>query len=150
MRCAVVPTASDVDRLARTSEAVWTEFGARTLLWAEDAAWEGVRQRTREANLRVEDRPVTGRLYLISQVGKTFQQSNPDVRIVLDKGRYLVADLTSCELNRLAHHDEICWLVRPLPANVVMVKTRRLVDERRYRGCRRSSAQSRSRATRPI
>ena len=70
---------------------------------------------------------MSGRLYLISQVGKTFQQSNPDVRIVLDKGRYLVADLTSCELKRLVHHDEICWLVRPLPANVVVVKTRRLV-----------------------
>jgi Peptidase family M28/Repeat of unknown function (DUF346) len=126
VRCAVVPTASDVDRLARTSEAIWTEFGARTLLWAEDSAWDGVRQRTREANLRVEDRPVIGRLYLISQVGKTFQQNNPDIRIVLDKGRYLVADLTSCELKSLVHHDEICWLVRPLPANVVVVKTRSL------------------------
>ena len=91
---------------------------------AEESAWDGVVQRGHQANLQLEDRPIKGGLFLVLQVGKTFQQANPDVRIVLDKGRYLVADLTSCELKRLVHHDEICWQVRPLPANVAVVKAR--------------------------
>ena len=83
MKCAIISTTRDIAPLARTAGSAWTEFGHRTLIWLEESAWDGVVQRGHQANLQLEDRPIKGGLFLVSQVGKTFQQANPDVRTAL-------------------------------------------------------------------
>ena len=64
------------------------------------------------------------RLHLVSQIGRFFQEDHPDVRVLVDKGRYLVVDvdpdLATLDVGRHAS----CYSVRPLPADTVVFDQR--------------------------
>lgn len=69
-------------------------------------------------------REAEGQLYLIVQVGQAFEIDNPATRIVVHKGRYLIAELTFTELDRLAGQAELCWSVRPVPLDDILLDVR--------------------------
>src|SRR4029453_3407303 len=62
-------------------------------------------------------REAEGSLHLVIQVGNSFRMAHPEARVILDRGRHLIADLTPVEVNRFADPGEGCWTIRSLPRN---------------------------------
>jgi Peptidase family M28 len=56
-----------------------------------------------------------GRLHLVVQKGRLFQQEHPEVPVLLDKGRYLVVDLDPKKAKKWDCGDRPCYSIRPLP-----------------------------------
>lgn len=85
----------------------WTRVGDRVVVW-DPVPPTGA-----------GDRPGPGAepLYLVTQVGRTFQDAHPDVRPLLDHGRHLVVQ----GLDPSLIADDTCWRVEPLPADQVVV-----------------------------
>src|SRR5262245_41830753 len=68
------------------------------------------------AQLRTLDHETPrGRLHLVVQKGRLFQQAHPEVPVLLDKGRYLVVDLDPEEAKEWDCGDRPCFSIRPLP-----------------------------------
>ncbi|WP_138733367.1 M20/M25/M40 family metallo-hydrolase [Modestobacter excelsi] len=65
-----------------------------------------------------------GRLHLVTQIGRCFQQEHPDVPVVVDKGRYLVVDLDPEQAAALDGSPTGCFGVRPLPASEAVFEQR--------------------------
>jgi Zn-dependent M28 family amino/carboxypeptidase len=104
----------------RDQTAHWVRFGDQTLIWSASEEWAGLAERASD----VDPSPgseVRGQLYLVTQVGRSFQNSFPDAHIVLEKGRYLVVDLLPDQLDLLDDHGEVCFAVRPLPVDSIIV-----------------------------
>jgi Peptidase family M28/Repeat of unknown function (DUF346) len=100
----------------------WAQYGDQTVLWGDDAAWTRLAGRLPDAGLH-RATPARGRLYFVGQVGREFQRQYPDARVVVAKGRYLAVDLTDAEVAEVRVHADICWTVRLLPENTVIVDT---------------------------
>ncbi|MCZ6666573.1 MAG: M20/M25/M40 family metallo-hydrolase, partial [Gammaproteobacteria bacterium] len=49
-----------------------------------------------------------------------FQQAHPDVRVLLDRGRYLAVQLSGDEARKIGTHLEPCFVIRPLRENTVI------------------------------
>jgi hypothetical protein len=64
------------------------------------------------------------RLHLVTQIGRLFQQEHPDVRLIVDKGRYLVVDLEPGAGELIDPPQAGCYAVRPLPADGVVFEQR--------------------------
>jgi hypothetical protein len=64
------------------------------------------------------------RLHLVVQHGRLFQQHQPEVKVLLDKGRFLVVDLDPAVAREVALGQETCFGIQPLPRNAVVVETR--------------------------
>jgi Peptidase family M28/Repeat of unknown function (DUF346) len=100
----------------------WAQYGDQTVLWGDDAAWTRLAGRLPDAGLHRAP-PARGWLYFVGQVGREFQRQYPDARVVVAKGRYLAVDLTDAEVAEVRAHADICWTVRLLPENAVIVDT---------------------------
>ena len=101
----------------------WSKIGNRSILWTNEnnRIFESNIKRM-GANIDTDSfRRSKGQLYLVIQVGSSFQQNYPNVPIVLEKGRYLVVDVTSEQLKSMNKNDENCWMLRPLPPNQVIL-----------------------------
>ncbi|HEX6255807.1 MAG TPA: M28 family metallopeptidase [Euzebyales bacterium] len=99
----------------------WTRFDDQTIVWGADLR-SAAREASRGADGRSEDVAPSEaeQLALVVQVGRAFQDANPDVPVVLDKGRYLVIDV-----GRTAPAtDDTCWTVRPLVPDTVVLARR--------------------------
>jgi hypothetical protein len=58
------------------------------------------------------------RLHLVTQLGRLFQEDHPDIRVLVDKGRYLVVDVDPERSLAGAHAS--CYAARPLPVDTVV------------------------------
>jgi hypothetical protein len=106
---------------AETRGGHWARLGGRTVVWTADTDWSAAEGRGRGGLVAAaESQEADGRLYLVVQVGRAFQQAHPSARVVLDKGRHLVVDLRADELAGVGT-SELCWMVRPLPVDRVVV-----------------------------
>lgn len=63
-------------------------------------------------------------LSLVIQTARLFQEDHPDVRVVVDKGRYLVANLDPGDHLVIAGPHASCYTVRPLPPDTVVFDQR--------------------------
>jgi len=63
-------------------------------------------------------------LHLVIQTARLFQEDHPDARILVDKGRYLVADLGPADHSLSAGPHASCYTVRPLPDDAVVFDQR--------------------------
>ena len=102
VKYSLVPNA---DMSTRATPSFWTSIGDTTIEWSEQEDAPGLRDAAQ------------GRLHLVIQVGDTFRISHPDARVVLERGRHLIVDMTSCEVKRFTDPDECCWTIRSLPRN---------------------------------
>lgn len=59
------------------------------------------------------------------QHGRLFQQHQPEVKVLLDKGRFLVVDLEPQVAREVALGNETCFGIQSLPRNAVVFETRR-------------------------
>ncbi len=64
-------------------------------------------------------------LYLVVQTGRTFQHFNPDVAVVLDRGRHLVVQLEEARAERLRLEGQCGYTVEPLPIGSTVVEPRK-------------------------
>lgn len=127
---AIVPASSDLaDVVVRRAEATtvtWTRLGDTLVLRGPAPNLEGILDdsggsaRTRRPLVPGQD------LYLVTQLGRLFQQDHPDVPVLVDKGRFLVVgpDLAGRHPGEGGHAD--CYAVRPLPADTVVFAERDL------------------------
>lgn len=67
-------------------------------------------------------------LKLVTQNGRLFQEEHPDVPILLDSGRYLIA---SGDFSQPGSRYEPCYSVRPVPWNTVVLELRAQPSARR-------------------
>jgi hypothetical protein len=103
----------------------WTRLADSTVVWTVSEEWGVFAEKAGRIGLRIDPaagRGLDGQLYLVVQVGWSFQNAYPEARTVVDKGRYLVVELLAEETHRLAEHDEVCWAVRPLPVDRVALE----------------------------
>jgi hypothetical protein len=101
----------------------WSKIGNSSILWTnEDTRIFQSNIKTMGANVNTDSfRRSKGQLYLVIQVGSSFQRNYPNIPVVLEKGRYLVVDVTSEQLMSMDKNDENCWILRPLPPNQVIL-----------------------------
>ncbi|MBE9563608.1 MAG: Zn-dependent exopeptidase M28 [Proteobacteria bacterium] len=64
-----------------------------------------------------------GDMHLVVQKGRTFQIENPNVRILLDKGRYLVVELHKSTARKLGNRKDPCFHIEPLRENSTAYET---------------------------
>ena len=79
--------------LAHSPGASWAQFGDKVLLYADDTAWEEIAQRTERSALRLQEYPAPvnrDHLHIVVQNGRLFQQEQPDVPVIVDRGRVTV------------------------------------------------------------
>ena len=105
-----------VSRLAATGKVKWTRLGD-VLVVRTPAGNEGAESARR---LFVPER----RLHLVTQIARLFQEDHPDVRVVVDKGRYLVVDVDPDTATLADGPHASCYAVRPLPADTVVFDQR--------------------------
>lgn len=119
---------SAIGDLTASPDTIWARFGNEVLVAASDPQWaRATRARhTRAPELRVMDTDVEiDRLHLVVQHGRLFQQHQPEVQVLLDKGRFLVVDLDPAVAREVALGNETCFGIQPLPRNAVVFDTRR-------------------------
>lgn len=112
------------EKSARDFGAHWARLGDKTVVWTASEEWAGFTSKTAQAGTsldQAESRELEGQLYLVIQTGGAFQDAHPEVRVVVDKGRYLVADLLPEEASRLAESKNDWWTVRPLEIDSVIM-----------------------------
>ena len=105
----------------------WAQFGDDVLLYADGAGSERLptaevrgarRLRQQSLSLKAEH------LYVVVQNGRMFQQENPRVHVLLDKGRYLLVKLDPRRARQLKDASPTCYGVFPLRKNQVVFDVR--------------------------
>lgn len=92
----------------------WVRFGDETLFYSADEAdppFRGARALTHEVTVTRKQ------LYVVVQNGRLFQQHNPRVPVIHDRGRYLLVKLDPRRARQLHGQHETCYEVLPLADN---------------------------------
>ena len=102
---------------------LWSRIGIHTILWTneDNSSFQSDLKKIGVEIDRNSARSSKGQLYLVTQVGSSFQRDYPDVPVVVEKGRYLVVDLSFEQLASMDKNDENCWMLRPLMPNQVIL-----------------------------
>ncbi len=100
----------------------WAQFGEETLLLEEEpedskpvaTSSRGVRMPRRQAQVTKDQ------MYVVVQNGRLFQQHNPDVPVLHDRGRFLLVKLDPRKARELTDKHETCYGLVPLEENQVV------------------------------
>lgn len=109
---------------ARSFGAHWARLGNQTVVWTASEEWNAFTNKARQAGINLDQQEgaeLEGQPYLVIQTGRSFLDTYPDVRIVIDKGRYLVVDLLPEEVRRFSESKDDWWTMRPLPMDSVIM-----------------------------
>jgi len=106
-----------VGKSVRNFGAHWARLGDKTIVWTISEELDAFTSKARQAGIsldQAESCELEGQLYLVIQTGRAFQDTYPEAKIVVEKGRYLVADLLPEKVRSLAESKDEWWTVRPL------------------------------------
>jgi hypothetical protein len=115
---------SRAEKSARNLGAHWARLGDKTVLWTDSKEWDAFADKARKVGMsfdQAEGCELVGQLYFVIQTGRSFQDTHPKARIVIEKGRYLVADLSPEEAHLFAESNDGWWAVRPLAMDSVIM-----------------------------
>jgi len=101
----------------------WAKFGNDTLVYSADKSWaDASRAAVADSapSLQSEGDIRKGDMHVVVQKGRTFQQAFPDIRVILDKGRFLVVEVTKARAKTLCSDDEVCFAIMPLAENSIV------------------------------
>src|SRR6185369_7520423 len=102
----------------------WARFGNETLFFSDDDA-KSVATASRGARIPHREVEATKeQLYVVVQHGRTFQDHNPDVPVLHDRGRFLLVKLDPQKAKRLATKHETCYGVMPVAENQAVFEVR--------------------------
>jgi peptidase M28-like protein len=113
--------------------ASWARFGDEVLLYSDEARWDALAERAEWGALQLRERqPDVERelLHVVVQNGRLFQQENPDARVLVDRGRFLLVELDPDRARQLEAKGETCYGVVPLKENEVVFDVRDRTAER--------------------
>ena len=103
----------------------WVQFGEETVLLQDDPpeatpvarASRGARMPRREEQVTKEE------MFVVVQNGRLFQQHNPDVPVLHDRGRFLLVKLDPKTARKLSDKHETCYGLVPLKENHVVFES---------------------------
>ena len=103
----------------------WVQFGEETLLYHEEPEAKPLATSSRGARMPRRDEEVSReQMYIVIQNGRLFQQHNPDVPILHDRGRFLLVKIDPKKARTLAQKHETCYGLVPLEDNQVVFESR--------------------------
>jgi hypothetical protein len=111
--------------LAGDFGAHWARLGNQTVVWTSSEERDVFISIVTKAGITLdpeESHELGGQLYFVIQIGRAFQDTFPEAKIVIDKGRYLVVDLLPEEVSRFAESKDDWWTVRQLPVDSVIME----------------------------
>lgn len=126
MELMVVRAAADAAvariRPAVPAGVVWAQFGDEVVAGGAGAAWKRYRDATADAGGRVvHARGLSpDRLHVVVQQGRLFQAHHPRVRVLHDRGRFLLVDLDPRQARRIGKSHPTCYGLYPLAAGDVV------------------------------
>ena len=103
----------------------WVQFGDTQLVYAAANKWSDVAKSVGRSDLEATGDIKKGDMHLVVQKGRTFQQAHPDIPVILDKGRYLVVEVSKAKAKTLVRDDEVCFAIEPLRENSVVFDIQR-------------------------
>jgi hypothetical protein len=120
---------SDAVRRGRAAEppvapgSTSVRFGREQLIFADEpkaprAAGRGARMPSREESVSREQ------LHVVVQNGRQFQEHNPDVPVLHDRGRFLLVQLDPEEARKLKRKDKTCYGIMPMADGAVVFDER--------------------------
>jgi hypothetical protein len=112
----------DLTKLTNTN---CIQLGKEALLIADESDWNQILNSAGRSGISLQrnSRPTEkDNLYLVVQKGRLFQQEHPEVPIVIDKGRFLVVDLTPDLAESYQKGDEPCYGIKPLEENMIVFR----------------------------
>src|SRR5262245_86315 len=112
-----------VSDAAVPADASWARFGNEVVVYSDDTAWKGVVKQASQNNINLREhgaRVSEERLHVVVQNGRLFQQEQPDVPVLLDRGRFLLVDVDCARARQLGEKSITCYGVRPLRRNEVV------------------------------
>ncbi|HKO42534.1 MAG TPA: M28 family metallopeptidase [Pyrinomonadaceae bacterium] len=103
----------------------WVQFGEETVLLQDEPqekmpvakASRGVRMPRREEQVTKDE------LFVVVQNGRLFQQHNPDVPVLHDRGRFLLVKLDPATARELSDKHETCYGLMPLKEDHVVFES---------------------------
>jgi hypothetical protein len=104
----------------------WVRFGDDVLVYTANEKWNAVTSRIKSSDRLTRQEIGTVpklNMHLVVQKGRTFQQENPDVRLIIDKGRFLVVDIHRSIAEKLSGRKDPCFQIEPLKGNTTVFKT---------------------------
>lgn len=103
----------------------WVQFGEETVLLQDEPQEAApVARASRGARMpRREEQVTKDEMFVVVQNGRLFQQHNPDVPILHDRGRFLLVKLDPKSARALAAKHETCYGVVPLKENHVVFES---------------------------
>src|SRR5687767_13985288 len=105
---------------ARHDNVKWCSLNDETVYWTSTEHWKSLPDEVRR--LGGPPQTATGKLYLVVQNGNAFLSHFPWVRVVVNKGRHLVVNLTSKQVKDIGK-EPACFGMCPLPENKVVFET---------------------------
>lgn len=127
MKYATIPTAGSsartTQRALEKADGWWVQFGDTQLVYSAANKWSKVASAIGRGDLEPEGDIKKGDMHLVVQKGRTFQQEHPDIPVILDKGRYLVVEVSKAKAKKLVQDDETCFGIEPLQENSVAFDT---------------------------
>ena len=112
-------------------DASWARFGDEVLLVSDEAQWDAIAERAGRSALReYRASAERGHLHVVVQNGRLFEQEQPDVQVLLDRGRILLVELEPERARQLTESNETCYGVLPLKNNQVVFDVRDPTAER--------------------
>src|SRR5215207_3181332 len=102
-------------------EVSWARFGDELLLVSDETQGDALREwgpQERQTDMEREN------LHVVVQNGRLFQQENPEARVLVDRGRFLLVELDPDQAHRLEGKGETCYGVQPLGENEVVFEVR--------------------------
>lgn len=112
----------DLTKLTNTN---CIQFGNEALLITDKSDWNQILNSAGRSGISLQrnSRPTEqDNLYLVVQKGRLFQQEHPEVPVLIDKGRFLVVDLTPDLVESYQKGDEPCYGIKPLAENMVVFR----------------------------
>ena len=103
----------------------WVQFGEETVLLQDEpeeakpiaTSSRGARMPRRQVQVTKEE------MYVVVQNGRLFQQHNPDVPVLHDRGRFLLVKLDPEKARALSEMHETCYGLVPLKENHVVFES---------------------------
>ncbi len=103
----------------------WARFGNETLLFSDDDDQQPAARASRGARVPFREEDVTKeQLHVVVQHGRTFQDHNPEVPVLHDRGRFLLVKLDPAQAEELSKKHETCYGVMPLTENEAVFEVR--------------------------
>lgn len=118
---------------AAAPNVAWAQFGNQFLAIGPREELESAAGAARELGLSRGEGPFELQresLHLVVQNGRLFQQEQPDIPVILDRGRFLAVEIDPERARRLDAENVTCFAVRPLEDNQIVFEELRAESAR--------------------